>query len=174
MMREDTNGRTHEPALRELTSDLDGLRELVMEKFSSNVRLLDERDRLYKERDESRKVAVDAALTSVKEQTKASFEASEKAIVKAEEAQKAYNASHNDLARKMDEQSKATMPRTETETRFAAIQEKVEEIRRTLSGGTGIVQGAQQVRDDSRANLAAFVGLVALLFTLWSHFAVGK
>lgn len=89
----------------------------------------DERDRLYKERDESRRTAVDAALTAVKEQTKASFDASEKAIVKAEEAQKSYNQSHNDLARKMDDQNKATMPRSETESRFRSLEEKVNDTR---------------------------------------------
>lgn len=131
----------------------------------------DERDRLYKERDESRRTAVDAALTAVKEQTKASFEASEKAIVKAEEAQKSYNASHNDLARKMDEQNKATMPRTETESRFSSLGEKVEELRRTLAQGGGLVSGGKAVKDESRANtmlivslLMAFVGFIGLVF----------
>ena len=58
------------------------------EHMALNKEIIDERDRLYKERDDSRRTAVDAALTAVKEQTKASFDASEKAIVKAEEAQR--------------------------------------------------------------------------------------
>lgn len=154
----DENGRTHEPSLRELTAELDGLRELLLSK-------LDERDRLYKERDDSRRTAVDAALSAAKEQTKQSFEASEKAIVKAEEAQKSYNQSHNDLARKMDDQNKATMPRTETEERFRTIEEKVNEVRNVVSAGTGVITGARTVKDDARANIAivlSFLGLVAM------------
>lgn len=101
--------------------------------------LLDERDTVYTERDNARRIAVEAALTAVKEQTKASFEASEKAIVKAEEAQKAYNVAHNDLSRKLDEQNKATMPRSETETRFHGLEEKISDLREivTLSTGRG-------------------------------------
>jgi hypothetical protein len=131
---------------------------------------LDERDKLYKERDDSRRTAVDAALTAVKEQTKASFEASEKAIVKAEEAQKAYNTSHNDLARKMDEQSKATMPRSETESRFHSLEEKITEIRTTIGTGVGAMVGGKAVKDESRANLALGISVVLFLLTLFALF----
>lgn len=134
-MTEQEIGRTHEPSLREITVELDGLRTLVLAKLESLKELL-------KERDESRRTAVDAALTAVKEQTKASFEASEKAIVKAEEAQKSYNVAHNDLARKMDEQNKATMPRIETENRFSAMEEKLNAVKtsiaETVAGGKGM------------------------------------
>ena len=148
---------------RDLAAELDGLRTLADARFGALRDLVDERDRLYKERDDARRTAVEAALAAVKEQTKASFEASEKAIVKAEEAQKAYNASHNDLARKMDEQGKATMPRTETEGRFHALGEKIDEIRQAIAGGGGVVVGAKTVKDESRANLAILFAFVSLL-----------
>lgn len=128
--------------------------------------LVDERDRLYKERDESRRTAVDAALAAVKEQTKSSFEASEKAIVKAEEAQKAYNASHNDLARKMDEQNKATIPRPEAQTRFDALEEKIASIKNTLAASSGVSVGGKALKDESRSNLAIAVSVIVLLITL--------
>jgi hypothetical protein len=92
--------------------------------------LMDERDRSVRE-------TVATAMTSMREQTKTSFEASEKAIAKAEEAQRAYNVSHNDLAKKLDEQNKATMPRVETENRFRAIEEKIGDLRNVITLGTG-------------------------------------
>jgi ribonuclease D len=141
---------------RELEQRLKAIREVI-----------DERDRLYKERDEARRIAVDAALMAVKEQTKASFEASEKAIVKAEDAQRSYNQSHNDLARKMEDQNKATMPRPETEARFHALEEKVNELRTAGATGGGVALGGKVVKDESRANLAAVVGLIALAVVLW-------
>jgi len=162
----DTNNRTHEPALREVVSDLDGLKWLLLSKLEAVREINDERDRLYKERDESRTTAVDAALTAVKEQTKASFDASEKAIVKAEEAQKAYNVAHNDLTRKLDEQNKATMPRSETEARFHSLEEKVNEVRHALATGAGAGMGGRAAIDASRANLIAAVVLIGLLVTL--------
>lgn len=142
MNGENNGSRTHEPSLRELTAELDGLREVLLAKLEAAKEIFNERDKLYKERDESRRTMVDAALVAQKEQTKASFEASEKAIVKAEEAQKSYNQSHNDLVRKMDEQNKATMPRTETESRFRTLEEKINELRtgeaRVIGRGMGV------------------------------------
>lgn len=164
MSTNDNNGtRTHEPSLRELTSELDGVRGLLDARIQANREILDERDRLYKERDDARRTAVDAALAAVKEQTKASFEASEKAIVKAEEAQKSYNSSHNDLARKMDDQNKATMPRPETETRFQALEEKITSLRDAVSTITGGNRGGKDVRDDTKAMIAIAISFIVLV-----------
>lgn len=135
--------------------------QVLFAKVDAMKEVIDERGRLYKERDESRRTAVDAALTAVKEQTKASFEASEKAIVKAEEAQKSYTASHSDLAWKMDEQSKATMPRSETETRFRGLEEKINELRSGEARGIGRSAGSPAMW--SAVSLGA-----ALLMTLLS------
>lgn len=169
----DFNNRTHEPSLRELTAELDGLREWIEARLDGIRELLNERDRLYRERDDSRRTAVDAALTAVKEQTKASFEASEKAIVKAEEAQRAYNLSHNDLSKKLDEQNKATMPRTEAESRFHTLQEKIDEVRNTvaevrnaLASGGGVIVGGKAMKDESRSNIALVVAVGSLLLAI--------
>lgn len=117
-------------------------------------RLLDAADRRYEQRFElqekaitvaltSQEKAVLAALASVREQTKDRFESSEKAIVKAEDKQNAYNTAHNDLVRKMDDQSKATMPRTENESRFKAMEDKINDMRDTLH----ISHGKEMVSD---------------------------
>lgn len=140
--------------------------DLMIARFDAQKEIIDERDRLYKERDDARRTAVDAALAAVKEQTKASFDASEKAIVKAEEAQKAYNTSHNDLARKMDDQSKATMPRTETENRFKAMEEKIALLTGSFSMGSGMQTGAQAAKDDHRANLSILISVISVLLAI--------
>jgi hypothetical protein len=101
-----------------LKGDLAALRDVV-----------DERDRLYKERDESRKTAVDAALQAAKEKTADAFLASEKAIVKAEDAQKLYDQGHNDLLRKMDDQYRHMLPREEADAKFKSIEDKLEVMR---------------------------------------------
>jgi len=132
--------------------------------------LLAASDKRYEQRFEAQEKAIHAALMSVKEQTKNSFDASEKAIVKAEEAQKAYNQSHNDLARKMDDQSKATMPRTETESRFRSLEEKINELKEFVARGGGEAHGVKAVKDESRANIAivlSFLGMgIAVLLAL--------
>lgn len=163
--RELNGGRTHEPNLREVVADLDGMRQLLLSLIQSSRDLIDERDKLYTERDNSRRTAVEAALTAVKEQTKASFDASEKAIVKAEEAQKAYNVAHNDLSRKLDEQNKATMPRSETESRFHALEEKIGEIRETVTANAGKGAGLS-------AAWGIIVAVVGVLATVLGAFGV--
>jgi IMP dehydrogenase/GMP reductase len=109
MNEKENNSRTHEPSLRELTSELDGLRELVDEKFRRLKDIIDERDRLYKERADGQKTAVDAALTANKDLTAQAMTASKESAQKTEQAQLTYNISHNDLLKKQD----AMIPRTE-------------------------------------------------------------
>jgi len=139
------------------------LKELIESRLEGIEQLAAERDKSYTERDKDRQTSVDKALTAAKEQTASSFLASKEAILKAEEAQRAYNSSHNDLARKMDEQNKATMPRSETESRFQAMEEKITEIRTTLGAGQGLALGTKAVKDESRANLAIVVSLALFL-----------
>lgn len=75
-----------------------------------------------------------AALRALKELTAAAFVASEKAIVKAEEAQFAYNSTHNDLARKMDAQYKEMVPRAEANLKWDGFEKDLVELRKDISG----------------------------------------
>lgn len=118
--------RTHEPDLRELTAELDGLRTLM-----------EERNKWYGERDKDRQLAVDKALTAAKEATASAFTASKEAIVKAEESQKAYNASHNDLLKKLDMWQRDTLPRPEADLRFKSGEQKVEALDKFMSNLQG-------------------------------------
>lgn len=127
------NGRTHEPSLREITADLDGFKALVEAQFDALRDVMAERDRRYDQQFKSGETAVTAALAAQKELTSAAFASSEKAIVKAEEAQRSYNASHNDLIRKMD----SMIPRTEFDARLVGIDKDVSSLRESRSAGSG-------------------------------------
>ena len=110
-MEESSNLRTHEPNMRELTADLDGLREVMKAELRALNDLAVERDRRYSERDSSRQEEVKNALVAAKEQTSASFVASKEAITEAKKSQDSYNSTHNDLVRKMEKQSAETITR---------------------------------------------------------------
>jgi len=97
---------------------------------------------LVAQRFDAQDKAVSSALSAQKELTSAAFASSEKAITKAEEAQKAYNQTHNDLSRKMDEQYKEMMPRSESLARHASNELRHQELKDDFSK----VQG--QVKDD--------------------------
>lgn len=157
------NGWTFRTLHSHVMSAIDSLKEAVKaqnEGIKTTFAIL---EKLYDERDVSRKTAVDAALMAAKEQTKANFDASEKAIVKAEEAQKAYNASHNDLARKMDEQNKGTVPRPEIQQRFQTVEKDIADIRQQIAAGQAGALGGRQSKDDSRASMMQIIAVVSII-----------
>ncbi len=108
-------GVFHDISPREIVRQVEDLEKVLVQKDRGLRDLMLERDRRYEDRFKAQEIAVTAALSAQKEMTGSAFASSEKAIVKAEEAQRAYNLSHNDLVRKMDEQYKHMMPRSECE-----------------------------------------------------------
>jgi len=125
---------------------------------------MDERDRRYEDRFSASEKAVYSALTAQEKLTSAAFVSSEKAIVKAEAAQISYNATHNDLTRKMDGQYKDTLPRTEAEAKFKALEEKIADLREFKSGIGG--------KDQNKAAVLAIAvvligwGITVILFLI--------
>jgi hypothetical protein len=115
---------------RKISNDLHALTA----KFETFEKLMDERHDRYRERDDSRKVAVADALAAVKEQTSAAFLSSEKAIVKAEEAQKSYNERTNELRGTLDDQARMLLPRAEADARFQGFEEKVDDVKKQVAG----------------------------------------
>lgn len=142
----DPNGRTHEPNLREVTTQIDGME-----------RLYEERDRRYEDRFKAQETAVAAALAAAEKLTAAAFAASKEAILKAENSQTSYNAGHNDLSRKMETQYKEMIPRTEFSVAVKNIEDKIAELRESRSEGVGHKQGV----DKLTAIAIAVAGLVA-------------
>lgn len=129
-MTDTTNGgRTHEPSLRELTAQLDDLKELVDIKDTATRELMHERDRRYEDRFKGQETAVAAALAAQKELTTSAFASSEKAIGKAETAQSDYNVRSNEFRGQLDDQAKMLMPRTETENTFKQHRELIDRLR---------------------------------------------
>jgi len=77
--------------------------------------LMDERDRRYAERFEAMEKLTAAAFTS-----------NERAIGKAEEAQRVYNTSHNDLTRKMESQAREFVNREKLEDVVKAFSDRLD------------------------------------------------
>jgi hypothetical protein len=92
-------------------------------------RIVDERDRQYDMRFRAAEIAVQAALLAQKEAVTSAFAASEKAIIKAEEAQKDYNLRSNEFRGQLDDQAKLLMQRAEALGLFKAHDDKLEAMR---------------------------------------------
>jgi hypothetical protein len=102
--------RTHEPAIQELTSDLDGMRGVFDEKIDRVREVADERDRRYEER-----------FKAMDEKTTLALNSSDKAVNKAEIAQEKRFDNTNEWRAAMQDRDRNQMPRVEIEQRFAAM-----------------------------------------------------
>ena len=153
---------------------LEGLREL-----------LTERDLRYSEKFIASKEAVITAFAS-----------SEKASLKAEQAQESYNVRSNEFRGQLDDQAKTLMPRLETDGRFSSVEDKIyttgkantdkiEEVVKKLdsvSSRLTTVEGRGDGNKESKANtnmlyiavigglalIMQFIGLAILFFKLFS------
>lgn len=103
------------------------------QELKSLKKLVDERDRYYVQQFKNSEQAVKDALTANKEQTSAAFAASKEAINKAEEAQRSYNQTHNDLTRKMDAQYKEMVPASEARLKWESVDKEVTDTRREMA-----------------------------------------
>lgn len=113
--------------------------------------LMDERDRRYEARFHAQETAVSAAFQAQRELNRLTSDTSERAIQKAEEAQTAYNIAHNQ-----------TIPRTEQEARFRALDDKIAAIRDETIGHVSGATGAQYVKSEARANIAIIIAALSL------------
>lgn len=166
------NGRTHEPALREVVANLDGIEKLLLSRITAVEKQADERDRWYSERDRDRQAQVDRALAAAEKQTTASFTASEKAIVKAEAAQSEYNVRSNEFRGQLDDQAKRLIPRLEVEGLLKNIEEKVTRVdtdvrmlRESRSTTAGRSAGAGAMWGYVAAGFGFLLTLLSLLST---------
>lgn len=135
----DSESRTHEPDLRELTAELDGLRQLMLSMFQNQKDIMNERDKRYEER-------ADAA----KEASKAAQMASERAGEKTEMALKEYKIGSNEW-RDTVKSLVASMPtRIEMDALTKMFDQKIERteaevrlVRETVGTGSGKSAGVE-------------------------------
>jgi len=137
-VHEDNGPRTHEPNLRELTAELDGLRTLMNARLGAFEKLMDERNDWYGERDKDRQISVDKALTAAKELSSQASTASKEAVTKNETAQHEYNLRSNEFRGQLDDQAKRLIARTEVEALLKAMQERFEASIRNLEDKNSI------------------------------------
>lgn len=125
---------------------------------------------------------IDSEFKAQKELNSTIAGAAEKAITKAENAQRDYNTQHNDLSRKMEQQYAEMTPRTEFGLRIASVDDKIatlkedlekeiDRLRQQLSvvREEGIArQGSDVGRRGGREVTAWLIAIVMFLLALWS------
>ena len=111
------------------------------ESLSHLKEIMDERDRRYEDR-----------FKAMDEKTSLALNASEKAVSKAEMATEKRFDSVNEFRAQLKDQAATLMPREETFTKFNAIEEKIEDLKRA---------GVQKNQFDLRTILTIISMLVA-------------
>lgn len=151
---EPTNGRTHEPNLREVVADLDGLRDLMHSEDQRIEAVMDERHERYGERAKAAEDRVGVAFNAAKE-----------ASAKSDEAQKIYNEGHNDR-----------LPRLEAEGLFRSVRSEIDQVRKDVQGlresrsqGTGErlheVTATQRTQWSTGVIISTILGSIAVLLS---------
>jgi len=168
--QDDNGGRTHEPSLREVTAEMDGLKELM-----------EERDRRYEDRFNAQQKAVEAALAAAEKQTLAAFNSGEKAIAKQEAAQTSYNERTNEFRGQLFDQARLFMPRSEAEAGVKQVSSELdrlrEDARRENEGIKKEIASLRETRSaveagstKSKDNIAMVISIIS---TIISFFAAG-
>jgi hypothetical protein len=106
---------------------------ILEERIKSVQRTMDERDRFYLEKFKAAEIAVSAALTASDKLNAAAFSSGEKAVIKAEDAQREYNVRSNEFRGQLDDQAKRLMPREEAQTHFGIYDQKFDEIKEEIA-----------------------------------------
>jgi hypothetical protein len=129
-------------------------------------RVLDERDRQYRQMFDDVKKAVETALSAQEKAISAAFRSSEQAIEKAELAQNKHNAVTNEYRSQLAEQAQSFIARLEAYALLKAVDEKIAGIQKTIDSGASKSSG---FTGGWGAALAIF-GLVALALAIASRF----
>lgn len=108
-------------------------RDLTLRELAALVKgfieTMTERDRRYEDKFTSLTDGQKTALATLEKQTTLAFDASEKAIVKSENAQAQYNVRSNEFRQALDDANKHMMPRPESEQLHRTAQEAMNRFR---------------------------------------------
>jgi multidrug resistance efflux pump len=114
--------------------------------------------------------ALDAALVAAKAAVTAAFAASDKAITKAEEAQKDYNARSNEFRAALADQSKTFLARQEADARFQQLRDLIDaqkkeivELQKAESRGEGSSTTSATSKTNSQWMIALLVSVVLVV-----------
>lgn len=135
---------------------------------------IDGNDRRYEQKFASQDLAVKDALAAQKELTAAAFASSEKAIVKAEDAQRDYNLRSNEFRGQLDDQAKRLMPRSESDTKFQSQEEKIAEQRRLIELLSTRLTSIESRGRGANALWGYVAGAIGLIFIIISIFKTIK
>jgi hypothetical protein len=158
--------RTHEPSLRELTAELDGLGKLLLAKIDAQRDALEAADKRYEQRFAAQESAVGSALVGQEKAVNAALVAADRAVLKAEGAAEKRFDAVNEFRAQLADQATTFLPRAEALVKFEALAEKLESVRLANMASVGRREGQQSTKEEGRAIAAAIIAVLAALVAL--------
>lgn len=155
---------------------------VLAERISSEEKLrckfekfCDERDVRYQKQFEASEKAVFAALAAQEKLTTGAFSASERAIEKAEAAQKDYNLRSNEFRGQLDDQAKLLMSRTECLSKFESFDARHSDMRAHYDKEIADLRESRSVGSGRSAGISAsWAFLIALVGAAGGIIALGS
>jgi hypothetical protein len=130
--------------------------DVLAQRIASLRELVDERDRRYEDR-----------FRAMDEKTTLALASSEKAVTKAETATEKRFDSVNEFRGSLKDQAATLLPRNEADTRFKAMEEKLE-------GQAKVIGGLSESRSEKEGSSKTYIlivgfaiGLLAILLKFW-------
>lgn len=124
--------------------------------------MMEANDRRYEQRFKDSQTAVDAALTAARTAVDAALSAAKEAVAKAEIAVEKRLEAVNEFRGVMDDRQRLTMPRTEAELRFDAMEKKLDLLTNASIERRGQSSGARQSWGALVAGIAVLIALITL------------
>lgn len=123
---------------------------------------MEQRDRLYTERDLASKAAVAAALAAAEKQTLAAFLSGEKAVAVAQANAEKWRDAANEWRGTMNDKDEKFALKTE----IVSLVKQIDELKNTSATMTGAAGGVADARNGARANLGALIGLAGFVLAV--------
>lgn len=135
----------------------------LLEKYTTN--LSNEREAVNKERFNSSDRAVTTAMTAQEKAISAAMAASEKAILKAEAAAEKRSEASNEIRAAMIDQQKNFADKAQTEFRFGALDQRLEENLRALAKRLELIDSALGVSGGRAQGVGMTMGAIVQVIT---------
>jgi hypothetical protein len=179
--------RSNTPTARENTAHMDDLKDLLETKIDAVAEVAFQRDLRYEEHFRANDLRSAERFARMEERTQTLFDASEKAIAKAEAANEKRFDAVNEFRGALGDQQANLYPRAEALTQIKVYDQKLEEMRDDIGGlreyrssATAAEQSVEHHTDTDRGRfqfnintLLAVVGIilsiVAIMYRLTQH-----
>lgn len=162
-MSDSANGRTHEPSLRELTADLDGVEAVLAEKIEGLKETMKNNDRRYEER-----------FKAMDEKTSLALTASKEAVGKAETATEKRFDSVNEFRKTLSDQTGTFPTRDEVNAQIKVFDARLVAMKESTDASINSLKESRSEGIGKSATWAIVLGIVVILaeglFVVIAHF----